>query len=179
MKDILYIEDCADLCKAVLEASDNGKLSVAIIGDYETIVGSLNYLVKNTDSDFINGNLIMPMFSEYEGPLYLQFDEREIWCGEAKKEDGNFLYFEEDVEFVMSEYLEDYLNRNKNSEPIVFVYDEEADDEDHDGDCLCMDDDSCGFTFCSNGDGSHYKFRFKTNRKMTEEEAWQLALKYI
>lgn len=153
-----------------------------VVGNYETIVEALNYLVKNTNSYFVCGELSFPEVDGYDGGYYIIFDNKEIWTGKIKTSDAcDCVMFECDYAYVEDCYQKDYLSNNTKHGMVVFTYDdiEEDDHEDDDNHCVCMDDDRMGFCLCINENDFHHKFKYRGNKKLTDDDVINICNEYL
>lgn len=155
---------------------------VVIIGTYDTVVDAFNYLIKNTDSKFVCGELQPPEMDEYDDGWYIIFDKDEIWMGKTKTSDRcDCVTFDCDYAYVEDGFEKAYLPNNTEDGMVVFTYDEieEDDHEDDDNHCVCMDDDRMGFCLCINENDFHHKFKYRGNRKLTDDDVINICNEYL
>lgn len=153
-----------------------------VIGTYETVVDAFNYLMKNTDSQFVCGELELPEMDGYDDGWYVIFDKNEIWTGKIKTSDRcDCVTFDCDYAYVEDGFEKAYLSKNTEDGMIVFTYDD-VDECNHNDDyhgCVCMDDDKMGFSLCINEDGFSHKFKYRGNNKLTEDDVIDICNKYF
>ena len=152
-----------------------------LVGYYETVVAVLNWLIKMTDAEFTSGELNQPEIDGYDEAYFLEYDGEEIWVGKAYDENFHkYLYFEVDNAYVEEDFYDQYAKSNSTHNVIVFGFDDVNDDKaEDDGVSICMDDDECGFCFCIDNDVAHTKFKYRGNKKLTQEMVSNIINEYV
>ena len=183
MDNKLRIDSVHELTDRIIDyCCDNPDTNVVLVGCYDTVIDAFNILIKETDAEFVAGELNMPEWDGYEGAWYVDYSQDEIWVGKALNErNDKYLLFEADFSFVEEDFESEYKATNGEDNLVVFGYNDVEDgyDHEHHGTCLCLDEDKLGFTFCFQGDGDYRKFRFRGNHKLTEDEAWKMVRDYM
>lgn len=151
-----------------------------IIGYYDTIVDAFNYIIKNSDANFAEGELNSPEWDGYDDAWYLDYSEDEIYLGKAyNNESDRYFMFEGDLVYVEEDFVDGYLKTNDKENVIVFGFDDIEEDDntpsDKTGTCLCLTDDKMGFSFCADNEYGHQKLVYRGNKKLTEDEAWSIV----
>ena len=177
-----YIDD---LYEDILEyVDDNPGSDVAIVGYYETILFVLHELIRE-GYDISSCEIDKPEFDGYEDAYYIEISNGEIWCGKMMAEDhDHYLYMENDMTYVEEDFTDDYFMVNNDQMPtIIFgfkdVHSENEHDDSDDSPCLCLDEDRTGFTFCLCDGTQNVKFKYKGNKKLTMNEAWDIVSKNL
>lgn len=171
--------DIDDLSSDVIWFVDkHGSKDIAIVGYYDTICYLLNELVR-ADYDIISCELHDQAYDGYEEAYYMEIVDGNIWCGKMQYEGHDtYIHMENDFTYVEEDFEKEYLKSNPDSLHISFgftdIYEDEDNSED-DAPCLCFDNDHRGFTFCLNDDGHHIKFKYKGNKTLTMDEAWEIV----
>lgn len=124
-----------------------------------------------------------PEFDGYEDAYYIEISDGEIWCGKMMIENHDrYLHMENDMTYVEEDFADDYFMVNNDQMPKIIFGFKDVHSENDDGDdspCLCLDEDRTGFTFCL-CDGVHnVKFKYKGNKKLTMNEAWDIVSKNL
>ena len=179
----IVIKDLSKIAEEISECCHDSHVGVVVVGYYETIVELFNILIKTTDSEFISGELHPCEYDGYEDAYYIEYDNNEIWTGKARYDcSDDYVMFDEDIAYVEEDFLKDYLKSNNIDNVVVFGFSDvhdEKDNEHNPNTCLCMNDDNTGFTFCTENEFGHSKFKYKGNKKLTEDEAWEIVDKYF
>ena len=179
----IIIKDLDKIANEISERCRDNDVGIAVIGYYETIVELFNVLIKTTDSEFIAGELHPHDYDGYDDAYYIEYDNNEIWIGKVRYDGSNdYVKFSEGIVYVEEDFLKDFLKSNDVDNVVVFGFldvHDEIDKEYNSNTCLCMNDDDTGFTFCAENEFGHSKFKYKGNKKLTEDEAWEIVNKYF
>lgn len=178
----LKIEDNVDLFVEVKKTYEQTH-NVILIGYYSEIIEVANALIKETNAEISNANIYSPDYDEYDDAYYLEVIDDEIWIDEAQS-DGVMSYFgdSEGEVFVGVDFIDEYLKINPDKNLTAYSCDDFVlltEDESKGEPCLCMDDDGMGFTFCIHDKDSEYKFKYKSDKKLTPDDAWVIVSRHF
>jgi hypothetical protein len=136
---------------------------IGVVGYYETIVDILNWLIKNTDAEFVEGELHAYEYDHYEDAFVLEYYENEIYINKFANE-HNHLTLSCDNTYVEEDFVDEYAETNiMDEDVIIFGYSDV--DNSNDGNYFCMDDDLCGFCCCID----NTKFKYRGSVKLTTD----------
>ena len=177
----LIIDDVYQIAEQMIDVAAPNKCVVAV-GYYDTIQELFNILLKSDNEyEFIAGQLEPEEWDGYDEAWYVEIiDGNEVYVGKMQY-DGkdDYIMLEADYGFVEEDFLDQYLENNDSNGVTVFGFDDvhdTGDEEDDDSNtCLCMDKDQMGFTFCSTSEYGHHKLRYRGNKQLTEEQAWDIV----
>ena len=152
-----------------------------VIGTYETVVDAFNYLMKNTDSQFVCGELELPEMDGYDDGWYVIFDKNEIWTGKIKTSDHyDCVAFDCDYAYVEYGFEEAYLSNNTDDGMVVFTYSTNTNGNVNDHPCVIyMNDDNTGFTFCFKNDLVDKKFQYVGNIPLEFRDIVNIVEQYM
>ena len=179
-KQIFIIDDVYQIAAQMIDVAAPNKVIVAV-GYYDTIQELFNILIKSDNEyEFVGGRLEPEEWENYEEAWYVEImDDNEMYVGKMQY-DGrdDYIILEADYSFVEEDFLDQYLENNDTTGLTVFGFDDidrgESDCDD-DENCLCMDKDYMGFTFCAINEYGHHRLRYRGNRKLTEDDAWEIV----
>lgn len=203
MKRMLF-EDIEELLDKICEIfdlnEDNDEFyGISIVGHYDIIADTLNYIIKNSDFEMYDISLAPSEVNGYCDEYILSIDsDGMIWCEEVKN--GNeYLETEKEVIFVHSDVNSRFVVRNKNNLMIEFCFDDEFECNGECLDCIreCsvdefafdVDYDNCelepsdseltaivdeedklhGFTYSSSNDGSYRSVSYYSTENLDED----------
>ena len=181
----IIIEDIYTIAEQMIDLAAPNKV-IGAVGYYDTIQELFNILIKSDNEyEFVAGQLEPEEWDNYDEAWYLQIDDDvEMYVGKMQY-DGHdeYISLESDYDFVEEDFLDQYLENNSSYGVIAFGFDDVHDEPDGEFDsaddefnnCLCMDKDNYGFTFCACNEYGHHKFKYRSNKKLTEDEAWDIV----
>lgn len=177
MKKIV-IDDIYTIAEQMVDISAPNKC-VSAVGYYDTIQELFNILLKlDDDYEFIGGRLEPEEWNGYDEAWYIEImDGNDIYIGQMQYDgEDDYILLESDYCFVEEDFLDQYLENNDVYGLTVFGFDDVHNEiqDDELPDCLCMDEDKLGFTFCSTNQYGHQRLRYRSNKKLTESEAWDI-----
>lgn len=175
-------EDIDVIAEEIIEQCDGPNDDCVIIGEYDFICKMLNWLIKNSDALFVNGELNLPEVDGYDGGYYIIYDCDEIWVAKMSYCDAyKCVSFDDPTHvYVQEEYLSDYLDRNDDSNLTVLVFNDEYEEYDSGEDgCFCVDPDGCGFTICVRHGDNHEKFVYRGSRPLSHSEIENIQNEYF
>lgn len=137
---------------------------IGVVGYYETIIDILNWLIKNTVAEFVEGELHSSDYDNYEDAYVLQYFDNGIYIDRlvGEKYSPILTY---DKTYLEEDFIEEYTENNIiNDSVTLFGY---KDEEHQDDECnyFCMDDDLCGFCCCID----NTKFKYRGSVKLTTD----------
>lgn len=177
------IDDEFEITERMLELHAlNPERSVLAVGYYETIISIANDLLKCSDDLFmIEAEIMPPEFDGYEEGFYCEVSDDEIWVGRTHWEGQDKMkIFEADITFCEEDFVDDYVVRNGVDGLVVFGFDdvcEDDEDEECDDDAdvnICWDENHCGFCCCFDDEYGHHTFEYRTNRRLSDDDAWDI-----
>lgn len=182
-----YIKDPQQIVNAMVGYL-RYNLSVGVIGDYETIAYIFNKMIKNTNAEFVAGEL-----DDGDGePYYLDMDQDTIWVDKAivKGEKDKYVAMGSDKIFIEDVYAADYFKTNKSDKVTVYSYGEQSKkpkDEvvnkknDAPLDCysISVNDDKKGFTFNGNYGNGKYKMEYRGSKVLDDDDIAKLLNIYV
>lgn len=178
MKKVI-IDDIYTIAEQMIDVAAPNKVVVAV-GYYDTIQELFNILIKSdNDYEFVGGRLEPEEWENYEEAWYVEImDDIEMYVGKMQY-DGrdDYIVLEADYGFVEEDFLDQYLENNDTTGLTVFGFDDvHEDDVEEQEKCLCMDNDSMGFTFCVADEYGYHKLRYRGNQKLTKDDAWEIVV---
>lgn len=139
-------------------------LKVAV-GYYDTIVDILNWLIKNTEAEFAEGELHSYDYDHYDDAFVLQYCDGDIYVDKFAIGE-RYLTLSYDVVYVEEDFIDAFAETNvMGNDVIVFNFDTETEELNKEDNYFCMDDDLCGFCCCID----NTKFKYRGSVKLTTD----------
>ena len=165
------INDATDIAKKII--GDYKTINyVSVVGYYDTIMPIFNYLIKHTDSEFVQGMLYPYEYDEYEDAYILEYDKEEIWLSRF-----DHTMIDADIKYVEEDFLEEFAERNVVDDTAVIFGYKDVDDKINTN--IYMDDDNMGFTFCVYDEYGCTKFTYRGVNKLSEDDVWDIITNHF
>lgn len=140
---------------------------VVVVGYYATIVDILNWLIKNTDAEFTEGELYSYDYDHYDDAFVLQYCDGDIYIDKFAIGERH-LILSYDVVYIEEDFVDAFAEKNViDNDVIAFGFDTEQEDTNKEDNyfCMDMDDDLCGFCCCID----NTKFKYRGSVKLTTD----------
>ena len=178
---IFVIDDVYQIAEQMIDVADSQN-DVVAVGYYDTIQELFNILIKaDDDYAFIGGQLEPEEWDNYDEAWYIRLSNNsDIYTGKMWNEYHD-RYFDlcADWAYIEEDFADQYFESNNTTVTVIFgfddVHDTDEDEEDDSNTCLCMDKDQMGFTFCATNEYGHHKLKYRGNKQLTEEQAWDIV----
>ena len=195
-ENVLVFEDIRTLTEALVSSSAvNGEGFSTLIADFDIVWD----VAMELYSDGYEFDLIDVDRFEYDGEYCLTVSEccddnddnavGYISVDKAFNQDDGCYYPIPGAVFVHRAVNKDFITQNLKSRiadsfyPVVFSFidDEEPEDEEEVGKktCIDMDDDRCGFTYCTCEDGFKSEFRYRVSKPLSDKEVKEIIASYF
>lgn len=155
---VMQVDDPVAIAKLIKDYPSD--FLMVVVGYYATIVDILNWLIKNTDAEFTEGELYSYDYDHYDDAFVLQYCDGDIYIDKFATGERH-LTLSYDVVYIEEDFVDAFTETNvMDNNVITFGFDTEQEDN-----YFCMDDDFCGFCYCTD----NTKFKYRGSVKLTTD----------